>query len=211
MSRILICILDYGVGNTHSVANAISYLDYKVKITQNHETLSRADMLILPGVGAFEAAINNFNAAGMHSLLQELVIEKQKPILGICVGMQMMATYSEENGHHAGLNWIPGAVVKLDDQAGFPVPHVGWNTFTPVITEPLFTKADQQSHFYFDHSYYFKPDSQQHVAATVDYGQPLTAAVQHEHICGVQFHPEKSQTNGLKLFRSCINGILKYA
>jgi glutamine amidotransferase len=211
MSSLVICIVDYGVGNTHSVANAISFLDYRVKISNQSETIRNADVLILPGVGAFEVAVNNLTAAGLPDLLNELVIEKQKPILGICVGMQMMATYSEENGHYAGLNWIPGAVVKLNENSGFPVPHVGWNTITPVIHEPLFAKANNESHFYFDHSYYFKPDSQQHIAATVNYGQEITAAIQFKNICGVQFHPEKSQTNGLKLFRSFVNGVLEYA
>jgi glutamine amidotransferase len=211
MSRLTICIVDYGVGNTHSVANALSFLDYKVKISQHSDIVRSADILILPGVGAFEVAISNLKASGLHELLRELVIEKQKPILGICVGMQMMATYSEENGHHAGLNWIPGSVVKLDEKSGFPVPHVGWNTISPVIHEPLFTRAHNESHFYFDHSFYFKPDAQHHVAATVNYGPSITAAVQHENICGVQFHPEKSQTNGLKLFRSFVNGIQQYA
>jgi glutamine amidotransferase len=211
MSRLTICIVDYGVGNTHSVANALSFLDYKVKISQHSDIVRSADILILPGVGAFEVAVSNLMASGLQELLHELVIEKQKPILGICVGMQMMATYSEENGHHSGLNWIPGAVVKLDEKSGFPVPHVGWNTISPVIHEPLFTRANNESHFYFDHSFYFKPDAQHHVAATVNYGPSITAAVQHENICGVQFHPEKSQTNGLKLFRSFVNGIQEYA
>ena len=211
MNNINVVIVDYGVGNTHSVANAIASLNYKVRISQSHEALQKADVLILPGVGAFETAISNLKSAGLHHILNEIVIEKEKPILGICLGMQMMASYSEEKGCHEGLNWIPGAVVKLDQKDGISVPHVGWNTIRPIISDPMFTKADEQSHFYFDHSYYFKPDLKLNIAATVHYGQEITAAVQYKHICGVQFHPEKSQTNGLKLFRSFINGLLNYA
>jgi len=211
MNKLSICIVDYGVGNTHSVANSISYLGYKVKISNQFNIISNSDVLILPGVGAFEVAINNLRSAGLAELLNELVLKKQKPILGICVGMQMMAGYSEENGHHNGLNWIPGAVVKLLEKDGFPVPHVGWNTINSIIFDPLFSKANINSHFYFDHSYYFSPANQDHVSAFVNYGQKITAAIQFENICGVQFHPEKSQTNGLKLFRSFINGVIQYA
>jgi glutamine amidotransferase len=211
MKKLSVCIIDYGVGNTHSVGNALKYLDYSVKISNNPEIIQKADVLILPGVGAFDSAISNLRNAGLEPVLNDLVIKNKKPILGICVGMQMMASFSEENGLHKGLDWIKGSVVKISQNQGIRVPHVGWNTIELSINEPLFNMANNESHFYFDHSFHFLPNDHSHLAAFVEYGSRITAAVKLEHICGVQFHPEKSQLNGLKLFRSFMNSIIKYA
>ncbi len=202
-----IVIIDYGVGNTHSVSNAISFLGYKkLKISADVNTITDADVLVLPGVGAFDEAVKNLRDRHLEAILNEQVIIKKKPILGICVGMQMLASHSEENGIHQGLNWIEGTVKKLDLPSSFAVPHVGWNNVIVKKEEPLFTRNDLDSNFYFDHSYYFDCDSK-YVSAYCDYGIKFTAAVQRENIFGVQFHPEKSQTNGLKLFRSFFNSI----
>jgi glutamine amidotransferase len=211
MNKLNVCIIDYGVGNVHSVANAISFLGYKVIISSDFTIIKKSDALILPGVGAFEAAVNNLKNADLKSLLDEQVLALKKPILGICVGMQMMASISEENGIHQGLNWIKGRVVRLQSNNNYPVPHVGWNTISPFIKKPLFIKADENSHFYFDHSYHFIPEDSSHLTAIVNYGGQITAAVQSENIFGVQFHPEKSQSNGLKLFRSFMNSFSQYA
>ena len=196
-----IVIVDYGVGNTNSVSNAIKYLGYnKLTISDNEGVISNADVLILPGVGAFEEAVNNLRARKLDLILNEEVLNKKKPILGICVGMQLMATLSEENGTHIGLNWIEGKVKRLQLPKEFAVPHVGWNDVTVNIIKPLFNRNLDSSNFYFDHSYFYDCDPT-YVSAYCDYHIKVTAAIQKDNIFGVQFHPEKSQTNGLKLFR----------
>jgi glutamine amidotransferase len=199
-----IAIIDYGVGNVYSVYNSIFKLGYKVSISSTEEAIKTADFLILPGVGAFETAMNNLKAKKLDAMLTEEVVYKKKPLLGICVGMQMLSTVSEENGEHEGLNWIEGRVKKLSLPKGFSVPHVGWNDVHLAQKVPLFEKYVNQPHFYFDHSYHFRCDAK-YIAATCDYGMAVIAAVQKDNIFGVQFHPEKSQTTGLKLFRSFFN------
>lgn len=202
-----IVIVDYGVGNTNSVSNAIKYLGYnKLTISDNQDVISNADVLILPGVGAFEEAVNNLRARKLDLILNEEVLNKKKPILGICVGMQLMSTLSEENGIHKGLNWIEGKVKKLQLPKEFAVPHVGWNDVTVNNIKPLFNRNVDNSNFYFDHSYFYHCD-EAYVSAYCDYHIKVTAAIQKDNIFGVQFHPEKSQTNGLKLFRDFFNSI----
>jgi imidazole glycerol-phosphate synthase subunit HisH len=211
MNKLNIVIIDYGVGNTHSVVNALTSLNYKTKISSDANVIKNADVLVLPGVGAFDTVMNNLRSRGLEDLLNEEVLENKKPILGICAGMQMMATTSAENGLHKGLDWIKGSVVKLDLPEQFSVPHVGWNTISIKEKEVLFSKLEDECHFYFDHSYHFVPDNSHHIAAACSYGIDVIAAVQDRHILGVQFHPEKSQTNGLKLFRSFFNNVMQYA
>ena len=202
-----IVIIDYGVGNTYSVSNAINYLGYKnIKISNDEKIIKKASILILPGVGAFEECINNIKKLNLDSILHEQVIARQKPILGICVGMQLFATTSQEKGIHDGLNWIPGIVKKIVVPKPLTVPHVGWNDVTFKEENDLFLRNEQGSNFYFDHSYYLEC-SENNVIGFCKYGIKLTAAVQKENIFGVQFHPEKSHINGLKLFRSFFNKI----
>jgi glutamine amidotransferase len=211
MNKASVCIIDYGVGNTQSVYNALVFLGYRVRISKNASQIDNADVLLLPGVGAFEAARKNLIERELIPVLNEQVLEKKKPILGICLGMQLMASISEENGVFEGLNWIPGKVVRIPDQALFPVPHVGWNQLEINQTSPLFLKLNNESHFYFDHSYHYATDNSEHIAARCHYGRSFVAAIQKDHIHGVQFHPEKSQNNGLKLFRSFVQHVLEYA
>ena len=202
MNQPSILIVDYGVGNVHSVFNAIRALGYKkIKISDAEDVILGADALVLPGVGAFEACAKALKSRNLDLILKEAVIEREKPILGICVGMQLMATESEENGLHSGLNWIPGRVVKLEPPKSYAVPHVGWNELTELRAKALFTKTPPSPHFYFDHSFHYLC-AYEYVCAQCDYGKPITAAIQKDHIFGVQFHPEKSQNNGLRLFRS---------
>jgi glutamine amidotransferase len=202
-----IVIVDYGVGNTHSVSNAINSLGYrKLKISDKESVIAEADVLILPGVGAFEACADNLRERNLDTILNEQVLVKQKPILGICVGMQLLATHSEENGLHKGLNWIKGTVKKIQPMETFAVPHVGWNDVYTQNNSPIFINNERDSNFYFDHSYYFDCRDE-YIIGFCDYGIKVTAAVQLDNIFGVQFHPEKSQTNGLKLFRSFFNSI----
>lgn len=202
-----IVIVDYGVGNTYSVANAIQSLGYrKVKISDNEELIHAADALILPGVGAFEVCATNLIERRLDQILGEDVLIKKKPILGICVGMQLLSNYSEENGVHEGLKWIPGRVERLNLPAGFAVPHVGWNNVKTNNESALFCRTGENANFYFDHSYHFVCDDK-FVVGYCDYSSKITAAVQKENIFGVQFHPEKSQVAGLKLFRGFFNSI----
>ena len=207
MKQPKIVIVNYGIGNMHSVYNAIKYLGYnKVQISDNENIIESADALILPGVGAFGACAKNLRDRNLHNILDEQVLGANKPILGICVGMQLLATFSEENGIHQGLDWIKAKVVKLQLPQDFAVPHVGWNNVKIRGKQSLFARNKIDSNFYFDHSYHFECD-EQFVAGYCDYGVRVTAAVQHKNIFGIQFHPEKSQTNGLKLFRSFFNSI----
>jgi imidazole glycerol-phosphate synthase subunit HisH len=195
MSKLNIVIIDYGVGNTHSVSNAIQYLGYKkLKIANSEDSIKNADALILPGVGAFEEAIGNLKALNLHHILNEEVLVNKKPILGICVGMQMLANGSEENGWHDGLGWIKGKVVKLNLPKGYAIPHVGWNDVITQGSPASFKRTPDKPNFYFDHSYHFVAENEK-------------AAVQSNNICGVQFHPEKSHTSGLKFFRGFFNSI----
>lgn len=202
-----IVIVDYGVGNTYSVSNAIKYLGYKkLSVSNDENVIKNAEVLILPGVGAFEEAVTNLKIRNLDLILHEEVLVKRKPILGICVGMQLMATLSEENGIHKGLNWIEGNVKKLHLPKDYAVPHVGWNDVSVNNRNPLFERNSHGSNFYFDHSYYFDCD-EKYISAYCDYHIKVTAAIQKDNIFGVQFHPEKSQTNGLKLFRDFFNSI----
>jgi glutamine amidotransferase len=201
-----VVIIDYGVGNTHSVSNALNYLGYRVVISNQKNHIKEAEVLILPGVGAFDAAVSSLKVHNLLSILSEEVLVNKKPILGICVGMQMLATSSEENGKHDGLNWLEGEVVRLDLPNHFTVPHVGWNDVEVKIKAPLFGRNQEGANFYFDHSYYYRC-APEYVAASCNYGIEVTAAVQKDNIFGVQFHPEKSQTAGLKLLRSFIQSV----
>jgi imidazole glycerol-phosphate synthase subunit HisH len=206
-----IAIIDYGVGNTHSVKEALSQLDCSVTITSDPEKLEKADALILPGVGAFEAAMENLHERDLIKPLNEIVVEGEKPILGICLGMQLLADYSEENGYHEGLGWIKGKVVRIEAKNNIRVPHVGWNDVNVVNIEPLFGRIHGEANFYFDHSYHFVPVDESNVAARVNYGDPVVAAVKMNNIHGVQFHPEKSQITGLRLLKGFINSIYEHA
>lgn len=202
-----ISIIDYGVGNIHSVYNSINALGYKkVLISNNSKDISNSDVLILPGVGAFETCINNLKQRSLLKILNKEVLINKKPILGICVGMQLLATSSEENGNHIGLGWIEGTVKKLVIPSNYSVPHVGWNNVKLNSNSPLFSNNDQNTNFYFDHSYHFEC-SEENIIGCCDYGIKVTSAVQKNNIYGVQFHPEKSQTSGLKLFRGFLNSI----
>lgn len=202
-----IIIIDYGIGNVHSVYNSIKALGYKkILISDKSKDIKESDVLILPGVGAFEACVNNLKKRELLDILNKEVLVEKKPILGICVGMQLLATNSEENGNHPGLGWIDGTVKKLIIPSNLKVPHVGWNNIIIKPTSPLFSNNDQNTNFYFDHSYHFECEKK-YIIGVCDYGIKVTAAVQKNNIYGVQFHPEKSQTSGLKLFRGFLNSI----
>lgn len=196
-----IVIVNYGIGNIKSIQNAFERLDLPTpKLTNNYHDLREASGLILPGVGAFSACMTNLQKFELIGMLNELVLEKNKPILGICVGMQLMANTSTEAGLNRGLGWIPAQVVRLKDSDKFQVPQVGWNDIKVKRKNFLLQNIADGSHFYFDHSYHFICDPR-YVTATVDHGISVNVAVEHGNIFGVQFHPEKSATTGLRLFR----------
>lgn len=204
-----IVIVDYGVGNNYSISNAINFLGYKnVVISDTEEIINNSDIIILPGVGAFDEAIKNIKSRNLDNLLKKLVFKDKKPILGICVGMQMLSEGSEENGWYNGLNWVKGVVKKLILPEKFSVPHVGWNDVFITKKTPLFSNISSAPHFYFDHSYYFETEDE-FITSYCNYGINITASIQKENIFGVQFHPEKSHISGLKLFRSFFNSVSK--
>lgn len=197
----MIGIVDYGLGNLTSVAGAVSKLGFEPKVTSDADILATAEKLILPGVGAFPDGMANLAERGLIDVLNDLVIKRRKPILGICLGFQLLGLSSEEFGHTKGLGWIDAAVRRLaPEDKTLRIPHVGWNDLTQ--TDPgciLFDGVPDQSLFYFVHSYRLEtpPDGSQ--VGTCDYGGAFTAAVQKGSVFGTQFHPEKSQQAGLTL------------
>ncbi len=203
-----VVIVDYGLGNIQSVVSAIEFLGCDTLVSSSRSEIENARALILPGVGAFAQGMQNLRQANLIEPLQAAVIDKQKPILGICLGMQLFASSSEEKGFHEGLNWIPGTVRYLESTRELPVPHVGWSPLTVSQREPLFSRIEGTAHMFFDHSLSLHCDKT-YVAALCDYGQEIIAAVHYGSIFGVQFHPEKSQKNGLRLLRAFLNYVLK--
>ncbi len=207
-NRLQIAIVDYGMGNLESVAKAFSWLGFDTVITREAEQLERADALVLPGVGAFGEASENIAGAGLVPVLNRLVVEGSKPILGICLGMQLFADEGVEGGTHPGLGWIPGRVVPIDAADGMRVPVVGWGNVT-TSDEILFSGGEAEQCFYFDHSFQFV-GSDEYVIARSDWGTPYCAAVRRGHIFGTQFHPEKSQVAGLRLLRNFTEFVIRF-
>lgn len=200
----MIGIVNYGSGNIQAIANIYSRLNIQTKIITEPSELHEADKLILPGVGAFDETMKQLIESGLKEELNKLVVLQQKPILGICVGMQIMAESSEE-GNLAGLGWIKGKVKKFDISSFTHkpyLPHMGWNTITPKIDHPIFSNLDAEQGFYFVHSYYFECIDESNVLATSDYGIEFSSAVYNNNIFGMQFHPEKSHSNGIQLLEN---------
>lgn len=192
----MIIVIDYGIGNVGSVHNMLRKCGVKSKISNLKSDIIDADKLILPGVGHFAEGMNKLNKTGLLSTLEEQVLEKRKPILGICLGMQMLAKSSEE-GNAKGLGWIDAKVKRLPNIGNLVVPHMGWNGVRPSQDAGLFEKkASDLERFYFVHSYYMETDHPELSAATCEYGIEFTASVQADNIYGVQFHPEKSHMYG---------------
>lgn len=186
---------------------ALTTLGYqKITLSCEAKVIDQADAIILPGVGAFSECSFNFRQRHLDEILEKKVVQKGAPILGICVGMQLLAESSEEGGHHTGLGWIPGKVRRFNLPKNYAVPHVGWNEVRPLKYDSLFAKFHDYPDFYFDHSYHFECVPE-HVLAYCQYGKPVVAAVKKGQIFGVQFHPEKSANNGLRLFRAFFNAL----
>lgn len=200
----MITIVDYGLGNISAFSNIYKLLNIEHKVAKTANELVDASKIVLPGVGAFDYAMTLLNQSGMREMLDKLVLEKQIPVLGVCVGMQIMATSSEE-GHLAGLNWIPGRVKKFDVATLLhkpTIPHMGWNQFTAKSAHPIFDEIDPEQGFYFLHSYYFECEAASDVFAHSEYGIEFSSAVHRQNIYGFQFHPEKSLSNGVALLKN---------
>lgn len=195
----MIGIIDYGSGNVHAITRILGNLKVDHKVVRKPSDFSEITKLILPGVGAFDSVMKKLNNSGLRGTLDDLVINKHMPVLGICVGMQIMGNNSEE-GDLKGLGWINGSVIKFESQESFYVPHMGWNTVENEIGFSIFEETDKDFGFYFVHSYYFNlQEGVDHIAST-DYGFSFVSAFQKENIIGVQFHPEKSHSNGMRVF-----------
>jgi glutamine amidotransferase len=207
-----VAIIDYGSGNLRSAAKAFERsvralrADIDVVVSNDPDVVRKADRIVLPGVGAFEDCMSGLTLVrGMRDALDERVIKGGVPFLGICVGMQLMATEGREKGVYGGLNWIHGAVIRLEPRGGLKVPHMGWNTVNFTNPHPLLANipdGDTGLHAYFVHSYHLAATDDRNIFATADYGQAVTACVGRDNMFGTQFHPEKSQTLGLSLIEN---------
>ena len=198
----MIGIIDYGLGNIRAFSNIYKTCDIEHKIIQKKEELNDVSKIILPGVGAFDDAMNKFNNSGLRSTVEKMVLIEKKPLLGICVGMQILAESSDE-GKEKGLGWI-NANVKIFEEKTInyetKLPHMGWNTVNIISkNEPLFYELEQCSRFYFLHSYFFQCKVNDNIIAKTEYGLKYASAVRLDNIYGVQFHPEKSHKSGVKL------------
>jgi glutamine amidotransferase len=200
----MITIINYGVGNIFAFQNVYKRLDIPTKIAKSSQDLIDAEKLVLPGVGSFDYAMNQLNKSGMREKLDELVLLKKIPVIGICVGMQIMGNRSDE-GKLEGLNWIDSEILKFDERLinqRTKLPHMGWNDVIPVKNHPLFIGLEEEAIFYFLHSFYFKCNNPEESIAVSDYGISFSAAVNRENIFGIQFHPEKSHQFGEKLLHN---------
>lgn len=200
----MIAIVDYGLGNLSSVAGAIERLGHEARITSSMADLEAADRLVLPGVGAFGDGMDRLRRLGLADALTRLVLDGKKPILGICLGAQLMARVSHEFGLHEGLGWIDAEVVRIEPRDGLRVPHVGWNDLVQVRPSPLLDDVPGDALFYFVHSFHVRCASEDVVIGRTDYGGPITAAFQRDHLFATQFHPEKSQRHGLTVLRNFV-------
>jgi len=200
----MIGIIDYGSGNVKAIANIYKRLNMEYFVTNEPNALEKASHLVLPGVGAFDQTMNLLNESGLREKLDELVLEKKVPIIGICVGMQIMAQSSEE-GKEMGLGWIQGNVRRINEvqlERKPKLPHMGWNNVTITRDNGILANTNLNKGFYFLHSYFVKPEHGEDVLATVNYGSELTCVVKKNNIVGIQFHPEKSHQNGVEVFKN---------
>jgi len=194
----MIAIIDYGMGNLHSVSKAVERLGFTAILTSDHDQIVNSRGAILPGVGAFGDAMKNLRANGLTETIHDYV-RSGKPLLGICLGMQLLFSESEEHGRHEGLHLLPGRVVRF--RGSLKVPHMGWNRLSFVREDPLF-HGIEEGYVYFVHSYHALPEEPSHLLATTDYGHPVAAIVGRGNIYGMQFHPEKSGSTGMRLLQN---------
>ena len=202
----MIAIVDYGMGNVRSLSNAFMYLGEDVVITDDPQKMEDADSIVLPGVGAFGNAMLAIHMRGLIAILNRQVCELRKPLLGICLGMQLVAKESLEHGRHKGLGWVDARIERLNPTSPLKVPHVGWNSIEFPRHDWLFSGICQkEANFYFVHSFHMVCANPQDRLATTNYGGSITAVVRHDNIIVMQFHPEKRQDNGLQLLQNWVN------
>lgn len=203
----MICVVDYGVGNIQAFLTSLKRMGFDARRANTLSSLDESTRLILPGVGHFDHAMQSLNQSGLKHKLEELVIEKNIPILGVCVGMQMLSEGSEE-GVLSGLNWVPGHVRSLEkfkEVQQLPLPHMGWNDISFDVNSKLFSRGfSNEAHFYFLHSFFFDAQDKKDVIATAYYGMNFDVVVSRAHITGVQFHPEKSHSWGAQLLKNFV-------
>lgn len=204
MSELNVVILDYGSGNVASVLSMMKRLTPNVHVSNKVVDINRASHFILPGVGSYCEAMKKVKSSLPFNLLQQRVLVENIPFLGICVGMQLLFSKSEEFGCHSGFNWISGSVVKIKGGNGLPVPHIGWNSLKNNVDNDY---VEQGIDMYFVHSYKAIPDDRGCILSTVQYGEEICALVKSDNILGAQFHPEKSQRGGMKLLSQFLGGV----
>lgn len=202
----MIAIIDHGMGNLGSVQNMLRKVGAESVRTTDRAEIARASRLVLAGVGAFDAAMERLEALDLVGVLNEQVIDRRVPVLGVCLGMQLMARSSEE-GCRPGLGWVDGHVrsFSFSPQRQLPIPHMGWEVVVPTRPSPLFDRDEEEQRFYFSHKFHLVADDWGDVAATSFYGHDFTAAVHRHNILGAQFHPEKSHVFGLNLYRRFVD------
>ena len=197
----MISIVDYGMGNLGSLANMLRYLKIGSRIITDPENVLSSEKLILPGVGAFGSAMKRIREAGLFDALDTAVRVKGAPLLGVCLGMQLLTNWSEE-GEVPGFGWIPGKTVKLKvADAGLKVPHMGWNFVAHKTSSALTETLSEQARFYFVHSYHVLPEDDKNVLLETQYGGSIVAGVGKDNVFGVQFHPEKSHRHGMEILK----------
>ena len=205
-----VTIVDYSSGNISSVINSFKEVAQNkatIEVTSDLNKIKSSDKIVLPGQGSFKSCVDALNKiSGLNDTLNEFVIVNKKPLLGICVGLQMFADVGYEETETKGLGWISGKVSKIDNQNGkFKLPHIGWNQINILKDSKIFKEVENNSHMYFVHSYEFVPTDNNVISATTDYSTKVVCSVEKENIFGTQFHPEKSDKTGLKIIDNFIN------
>lgn len=200
----MIAIIDYGAGNLHSVKNALDFLGAENVVTPDPEVIKSADKVILPGVGAFGDALENLRSRGLEDVIKECINDK-KPFLGICLGMQLLFSESEESPGVKGLDIFKGKIVKIPDGDGLKIPHMGWNDLKIVKDSKILGNLGDEPFVYFVHSYYLESEENSIISAFTEYGKRLDIAIEQDNVFATQFHPEKSGKTGLKILSNFIS------
>ena len=205
-----VTIVDYSSGNISSVINSFKEVAQNkatIEVTSDLEKIKASDKIVLPGQGSFKSCVDALNKiSGLNDALNEFVLVNKKPLLGICVGLQMFADVGYEETETKGLGWISGKVSKIDNQNGkYKLPHIGWNQINILKNSKIFKEVENNSHMYFVHSYEFIPKDNRVISATTDYSTKVVCSVEKENLFGTQFHPEKSDKTGLKIINNFIN------